>query len=86
MGRVHQQCELAVRLLANRHCGVGLDAEHTASSRAVLARQGNVSSGTVLCVLDHLRKLPGVANKLAVSLSFGPGLCIEGCVLRVCPQ
>ena len=63
---------------------VGLTEAHTQSSRAVLARQGNVSSGTVLCVLDHLRRAAGEEDvgKLCVSLSFGPGLCIEGCVLR----
>jgi len=63
-----------------RSCG--LTTEHTKSSRNVLARQGNNSSGTVLTVLDELRNL-NVTNEWAASLSFGPGICIEGCLLKI---
>jgi len=60
----------------------GLTKQHTAASRSILYKLGNVSSGTVLCVLDETRRLrPN--NEYAVSLSFGPGICIEGCLLKL---
>ncbi len=46
-----------------------------AASRAVFAARGNMSSPTVLFVLDHLRKA-GAAGP-CVALGFGPGLVAE---------
>ena len=54
---------------------LALDPSATAHSRAVLASYGNVSSPTVLLILDRLRRL---ADSLpCVALAFGPGLTIE---------
>jgi predicted naringenin-chalcone synthase len=49
----------------------------------VLRRCGNMSSATVWFVLDSLRRDASRAE-WAVALAFGPGLAIEGCLLRVC--
>jgi predicted naringenin-chalcone synthase len=55
--------------------GLGLPAEKVAASRAVLQDYGNMSSATVLFVLERLmaeRPATGIA------LAFGPGLAMEG--------
>ena len=55
--------------------GLALPPEKTAASRAVLRDYGNMSSATVLFVLERLmREHP--ANGIA--LAFGPGLAMEG--------
>jgi alpha-pyrone synthase len=55
--------------------GLGLPPEKVAASRAVLQDYGNMSSATVLFVLERLmqeRPTTGIA------LAFGPGLAMEG--------
>jgi len=55
--------------------GLALPTEKVAASRAVLRDYGNMSSATVLFVLEHLlpeRPASGIA------LAFGPGLAMEG--------
>jgi predicted naringenin-chalcone synthase len=54
---------------------LGLDRAATADSRAVLVSCGNMSSPTVLFILDRLRRR-GAAPP-CVALAFGPGLTIE---------
>jgi predicted naringenin-chalcone synthase len=54
---------------------LGLDDDALASSRAVLAENGNCSSPTVLLVLDELRRRPA-PPKLIIMLAFGPGLTL----------
>lgn len=62
---------------------LGLDEAALAPSRAVLAEHGNCSSATVLVVLEHLRRAPGLApGDHVVALAFGPGLTLYACVLR----
>lgn len=46
-----------------------------AVSRQVLAGVGNVSSPTILCILNRLRQ--GQAPRPCVALGFGPGLVVE---------
>jgi predicted naringenin-chalcone synthase len=55
--------------------GLGLPPEALAASREVFANYGNMSSPTVLFVLDHLRKAN--APRPCVALGFGPGLVAE---------
>lgn len=59
---------------------LNLPADALAASRAVLARHGNMSSPTVLFVLDELLRrgesAPGIA------LAFGPGLTVEACLFE----
>ena len=55
--------------------GLGLPPSALAASREVFANYGNMSSPTVLFVLDHLRKAN--APQPCVALGFGPGLVAE---------
>ena len=58
---------------------VGFPQEQLAASRQVLAEQGNMSSGTVLFVLEKLTQSPKCGP--CVALGFGPGLMAEGMLL-----
>ena len=49
-------------------------------SRRVLAGHGNMSSPTVLFILNELRKAN--APRPCVALGFGPGLVAEGALFR----
>ncbi|MGL6097904.1 MAG: type III polyketide synthase, partial [Fimbriiglobus sp.] len=59
---------------------LALPAAATAVSRAVYADCGNMSSPTVLFVLDRLRK--AAAPRPCVMLGFGPGLVAEAALWR----
>jgi alpha-pyrone synthase len=64
--------------------GLELDAEALDPSREVLARHGNMSSATVLFVLEGIMASGGaIANGRA--LAFGPGLAVEGLGYRSAP-
>ena len=55
--------------------GLGLSSEKVAASRGVLQDYGNMSSATVLFVLERLMPdRPGTG----IALAFGPGLAMEG--------
>lgn len=56
--------------------GLALDPHALDQSRAVLADNGNMSSATLLFVLERLLAGPPVAH--GVALAFGPGLAAEG--------
>jgi predicted naringenin-chalcone synthase len=61
--------------------GLGLDESALAASRAVLRDYGNMSSPTVLFILDQiLQDSAGEAVTIPM-LAFGPGLTIEGLML-----
>jgi len=51
-------------------------------SQQVLAEYGNMSSPTVLFILDRLRQSMGESSLPCVVLAFGPGLTIEAALLR----
>lgn len=55
--------------------GLGLSSEKVAVSRAVLRDYGNMSSATVLFVLERLMEEQPASG---VALAFGPGLAMEG--------
>lgn len=57
-----------------------LGTEALEPSRSVLADYGNMSSPTVLFILDRLRKMN--APRPCVMLAFGPGLTIESALIR----
>ena len=57
-----------------------LDDAHGATSRAVLREHGNMSSPTVLFILDRMRRA-GIAGPYAV-VALGPGLTAELALLR----
>ena len=58
---------------------LGLDPSHTAASREVLADYGNMSSPTLLFILERL--CSAQAAKPFVALGFGPGLTAESALL-----
>ena len=60
--------------------GLGLSRGAADPSRAVLAECGNMSSPTVLFILDRLRAAG--APRPCVALGFGPGLMAEAVLLR----
>ena len=62
-------------------CGtaLGLGAESLLASEQVLARYGNMSSPTVVFILEQLRK--SGARPPCVMLAFGPGLAVEAALL-----
>jgi predicted naringenin-chalcone synthase len=68
------------RILTAVEEGLGLPPDATAVSRAVLAEHGNMSSPTLLFILDRLRA--GNADRPCVALGFGPGIMAESVLLR----
>jgi predicted naringenin-chalcone synthase len=63
------------RILSAVEQALGLGKEDTAVSREVLATCGNMSSPTLLFILERLRN--GNAERPCVLLGFGPGLIAE---------
>jgi predicted naringenin-chalcone synthase len=63
------------RVLSSVEAALDLPASATAVSREVLAEHGNMSSATVMFVLDRLRQRG--APRPCVALGFGPGLMAE---------
>lgn len=64
-------------ILAAAEQALGLGPDALASSRAVLRDHGNMSSATILFVLEH--EMPALAaGARGVALGFGPGLTLEG--------
>ncbi len=68
------------RILEGVAEALALRPEQTAASREVFARHGNMSSPTVLFILDRLRGQR--APRPCVALGFGPGLAVEVALLR----
>jgi predicted naringenin-chalcone synthase len=63
------------RILDAVEAALDLPKTATAESRDVLAHCGNMSSPTVLFILDRLRRRQ--ASRPCVALAFGPGLAVE---------
>jgi predicted naringenin-chalcone synthase len=79
------QCEWAIHpggraIVEEVEKELGLTRSHTASSWNVLSRFGNMSSATLLYILNDIFERN--INKTTVALGFGPGLAIEGLVLK----
>lgn len=68
------------RILTAVEAGLELDSQALADSRAVLASHGNMSSPTILFILDRLRQRQ--ASRPCVALGFGPGLVAEAVLFR----
>lgn len=67
------------RVLTSVERALDLPEEATAASREVLAECGNMSSATVLFIVDRLKKRKAAAP--CVALAFGPGLAVEATLL-----
>jgi predicted naringenin-chalcone synthase len=64
--------------------GLALQTDALNASRSVLRDYGNMSSATILFVLDRMRKLETTPNNAAVfAMAFGPGLTVETAVLSI---
>ncbi|MCO5561616.1 hypothetical protein L7F22_015237 [Adiantum nelumboides] len=69
--------------------------EKLAASRLILKHYGNISASTVLFVLDELRRSAaaspasllhhGDSPQWGLAIAFGPGVTIEGALLKSCP-
>lgn len=68
------------RILTAVRDSLNLDDKDLADSQAVLADHGNMSSPTILFILDRLRRR--AAPRPCVALSFGPGLIAEAAIFR----
>jgi predicted naringenin-chalcone synthase len=68
------------RILSAVQESLELPAEATAVARQVFAEHGNMSSPTVLFIIDRLRRLQAPLPCLA--MGFGPGLMAEAVLLR----
>lgn len=64
--------------------GMTLKPDQIQASWEVLGEFGNMSSPTVLYVLDRLIRRPPTNREWVAGLGFGPGLSVEGMVLRRC--
>ncbi len=67
------------RILQAAQESLGLDENDVQASYTVLERFGNMSSPTVLFILEQLRRTD--ARGPCVALGFGPGLTVEGMLL-----
>ncbi|MAT14034.1 MAG: chalcone synthase [Planctomyces sp.] len=68
------------RILQSTATALNISDEQMAPSRQVLAELGNMSSPTVLFILERLRQAD--AGRPCVMLGFGPGLVVEAALLR----
>jgi predicted naringenin-chalcone synthase len=68
------------RILGSVEDALGLDRDRMGASREVLSECGNMSSATILFILDRLRKHD--APRPCVALAFGPGLVVEAVLIR----
>lgn len=77
---IHPGGPKIVRLLGKQ---LGLTSDQQRASWDILANAGNCASATVLLVLENILQIdkPGPGEH-GVLLTFGPGLTIEGAVLR----
>jgi len=71
------------RVLERARARLDLTDEQVAHSRSVLRRYGNMSSATILFVLDEvLREDPGHPGEWGLMVGLGPGFAAEGLLLR----
>ena len=62
---------------------LGLSAGQVSASREVLRRCGNMSSATILFVLEEILKRPsGKGRERVCAVAFGPGLTVEMATLE----
>ncbi len=63
---------------------LGLIESDLAPSLSILANHGNMSSPTVLFIIKSLMEFSSPPKRI-LTLAFGPGLCIEACLLVASP-
>ena len=65
--------------------GLAMDAVKIADSRAILNDFGNMSSATVLFVLERILEARIAVPQSICAMAFGPGLTIETALMTTCP-
>jgi alkylresorcinol/alkylpyrone synthase len=71
------------RVIENAQALLGLTDDDVSYSRGVLRRFGNLSSATVLFVLDAvMRSGQPSAGDIGLMMALGPGFAAEGALLR----
>ena len=60
-----------------------LPGDALSASRSVLSDYGNMSSGTVMFVLDRIMRGEDVQGRRGCAMSFGPGLVAETMMFRM---
>lgn len=71
------------RILKGIASSLGAEDEQLASSWEVMKAHGNLSGASNMAVLDNLtRRTQGSQRPWALCLSMGPGMCIEGVVIK----
>jgi predicted naringenin-chalcone synthase len=68
------------RILSAVGEAIGLDSADLETSQRVLADHGNMSSPTILFILDRIRR--SGAGRPCLALAFGPGLAVEAALLE----
>jgi predicted naringenin-chalcone synthase len=68
------------KILDGVEAALDLSADRLAASRVVLAEYGNMSSPTILFILDRLRREN--VPRPCVALAFGPGLVVEAALFE----
>lgn len=63
---------------------LGVTNKHSMASWETMRDYGNMSSATLVFVWDNIRKQVAQPNQWVPSLAFGPGLNVEGALLRRC--
>jgi alpha-pyrone synthase len=61
---------------------LGLSEDQMESSYSILRDYGNMSSPTVLFILERIIRQRIPTHRYGLALAFGPGLTIEGCLLE----
>ena len=78
--------ERGLGLLAGRASGkerLGLSDDQVSHSHAILSEYGNMSSATILFVLDRIQQCERPApGDYGVLMAFGPGLTMEAALLQ----
>ncbi|HUF76990.1 MAG TPA: type III polyketide synthase [Longimicrobiales bacterium] len=67
------------RIVSSVQRALGIDSSHAQVPRAVLSEYGNMSSATILFILDRLERER--APRPCVALAFGPGLVVEALLI-----
>jgi predicted naringenin-chalcone synthase len=68
------------RILDSCITALSISSDHLIPSREILSRYGNMSSATILFLLDRFQEEPN--HGPVVALGFGPGLTIEAMLLN----
>lgn len=76
---------LSIPQVGDGHGGGEIDPSSPAAETwNILREYGNMSSATLVFVLDRIRDNKEKADRWTPTIAFGPGLSIEGALLRAC--